>query len=159
MTGTDRSDLANGPTGDNAVDATEGTWSPQERVVAAALASGHTHAEAGSLIGRSAKTVQRYMRNPEFRELVSRERSAQMRVITGRLSGLAGRALEVVAAVLDDDTFPIRVRLEAARYAINQSHLQHRSLLMEEELADRLDRLERLLDRQERPETREVGDE
>jgi hypothetical protein len=70
----------------------DGDLSDQDRLLVNALARGLSQAKAGSLIGRSAKTVQRRMADPAFRAEVSRARNDRFESLSARLDkGRSGR--------------------------------------------------------------------
>jgi hypothetical protein len=70
-------------------------------ILAAALAYGATHHEAGEKIGLSERTVRRRLENPGFRARVSKERTLIVRQISDGLTGLTLQALETLQSLLE----------------------------------------------------------
>ncbi len=81
-----------------------------------ALAVGRSHAYAGALVNRSAKTVQRRMADPLFAARVLDRRHELMADATGQLTGLASRAVETIADAMGSERVPDRLR--AAQLAL-----------------------------------------
>jgi hypothetical protein len=71
-----------------------------DEVLVEALANGSSYAEAGDLAGVSARTVRRRMSDPTFSAEVAKRRNERLGVVSGRLSQLAERALDVLEGAL-----------------------------------------------------------
>ena len=113
-------------------------FEPTELVLIDALGRGLSHERAGKLIGRSSKTVQRNLKNPDFAAAVEQRRAQISDDMRARLDTVANRALEVVENCMDAESE--YVRLAAARLAL-QRHLTYINAL---DVAERLNELERL---------------
>lgn len=72
----------------------------QEQLVIAALAAGATHAEAGKLVNRSAKWVQRRLKDPNFAEALSNHRVQRVTQVLDRLDDGLDQAVDVVIKAL-----------------------------------------------------------
>jgi Homeodomain-like domain len=83
-------------------------------VVAAALAGGATAAEAGALVGRSERTVRRWMLDQDLSGRVMAHRSEMLSTVTGTLARLASEALEVVSAQVRDFENPAQLKAALA---------------------------------------------
>lgn len=88
-----------------------------EEVALDAMAQGRTHAEAGALVGRSAKWIQRKLQDDAFRLEARRRRSAQLDAISGQLGAIGSRAVAAIGQALDSDDDALRLR--AALAALN----------------------------------------
>lgn len=75
----------------------------EDEVLLDALAAGLSYESAGALGGVSARTVRRRVSDVGFAAEVARRRSARVELITGRLTGLCERALQVLENCLDSD--------------------------------------------------------
>lgn len=82
-----------------------------------ALAQGCTHADAGALVGHSAKWIQRKLKDDKFRLAARRRRSDQLNAISGQLGAIGTRAVAAIAQALDSEDDAIRLR--AALAALN----------------------------------------
>jgi hypothetical protein len=74
-----------------------------DEVVVEALANGASYTEAGDLGQMSARTVRRRMSDPAFAAEVARRRGERLGVVSGRLSRLAERALDVLEGALGSE--------------------------------------------------------
>jgi len=88
--------------------------STQDDIVAAALASGATHREAGDAAGMSERTVRRRLEQPEFRAQVSTRRDELVTRTTDRLTGLTTTAVDTLASLISSAETPAGVKLRAA---------------------------------------------
>jgi len=86
----------------------------RDDVVAAALASGWTHREAGALVGVSSKWVQRRLQDAAYRAEVHRRRTETLDAVVGQLGAIGPRAVAVVQAALEHDDPMIRLRAAIA---------------------------------------------
>jgi hypothetical protein len=91
---------------------------PADAVIAAALASGASHARAGEAAGCSPATVKRRLAEPAFRAHVEELRSDHVGRVEQRLGRLSGRALDALEALLADADAPAQ-RLGAARAVLS----------------------------------------
>jgi hypothetical protein len=134
------------PVASDGPDETEGASSEglteQERLVAVALATGRTHAQAGELVGRSAKWVQRRLRCEAFANLVDQERRRHFEQITGRLIHGSSAAVEALIELLACDQPGVQIR--AAQSILANGSRYHRQIV-DHHLEDRFDQLEELL--------------
>ncbi len=95
-------------------------------VIAAALASGASHARAGEAAGCSPATVKRRLAVPAFRAHVEEMRSNHVSRVAQRLGELSGRAIDALEALLADSDAPAQ-RLGASR-AVIDSLLKYREV-------------------------------
>jgi hypothetical protein len=84
--------------------------SVDDELILAGLVAGLTHAEAGALADRSAKSVQRRLGDAAFAAEVTRRRAEQVERVAGRLTALSDRAVAVLGASLTDDRAVSRLR-------------------------------------------------
>ena len=94
---------------------------PESELVALRLVAGDSHAAAGLAIGRSAKWVQRRLRDPVFRNYVTSLRSARVEQAAAGLGSLLERAVSVVGEGLESDR--LCDRLAAARLVFDRSRV------------------------------------
>ena len=114
----------------------------EDDILITALAHGRTHTEAGNVINRSAKTVQRRMADPEFAKRVSSARAQKLDEISGQLTDMAATAISVVREAMAPEQ-PTRDRLAAAKLTFSQLH-EFRS---RGDVEDRLREVEALAER------------
>src|SRR5262245_34525881 len=110
----------------------------QERALAALLSSS-SHAEAAQRAGISESTLQRWLREPAFREEYRAARRALLEAAIGRLQSASGDAVQVLQDVLTDPQAGANARIRAAcsilDYSVKAVELW--------DLAERIERLER----------------
>jgi hypothetical protein len=82
----------------------------RDELIAYHLARGSTREEAGRAAGCCKRAVYNRLTDPTFKLLVTEFRRAMIDEAVGKLATVAGRAVEVLAAALDDDRATIRVR-------------------------------------------------
>lgn len=82
----------------------------EDIVVARALTMGSSYEAAGVLIGRSAKTIQRKMQDPEFRALVQRARSEYSEEVGALLVPLVPEAVGALRQLLESEDESVRLR-------------------------------------------------
>ncbi|MGL4555796.1 MAG: hypothetical protein ACRC33_31900, partial [Gemmataceae bacterium] len=99
-----------------------------DECLAAALAAGRTALQAAELAGVSRKTVERRRRDPAFQQRVAVLRAELLDAATGALADRLSRAVETLAAALDDAD--ARVRVRAADVLLTQmlAYRQHGEL-------------------------------
>jgi hypothetical protein len=83
-------------------------------IIAAALAGGATHHEAGEAAGVSERTVRRRLEDTAFREQVASQRDLLISRTTDRLTGLTTVAVDTLSALVSSGETPPAVRLRAA---------------------------------------------
>jgi len=115
--------------------------SAQSDVIAAALAGGATHAEAGQAAGVSERTVRRRLDEPEFLGYVSRLKDELVSRTTDRLTGLTTAAVDTLAELVTSPETPPAVRLRAALGVLSERRVWHDAY----ETENRLRALEDLL--------------
>jgi hypothetical protein len=115
----------------------------KKSLLAWALASGHSIAQAAEQFGISRRTVERHLARPAFRQRVARLRGELIANALGRMADNMTRAADTVSRLLDSDN-PV-VALRAAR-ALLSLGLRLRDSV---ELADRIDQLETELARRQ----------
>jgi len=86
----------------------------REAIIAAALAGGATHHEAGEAAGVSERTVRRRLEDTAFREQVASQREQLISRTTDRLTGLTTVAVDTLSALVSSEETPPAVRLRAA---------------------------------------------
>ena len=74
------------------------------------LAEGHSHVSAAAMVGCSAKTVQRRMREPQFAQAVIDRRREGIDAITGLVVGGTERAVAVLCEALESPKCSERLR-------------------------------------------------
>jgi len=85
--------------------------SADEDLVVEALAAGLTHAEAGGLINRSAKTVQRLLQQQRVADRVAAARERRLREVTALMSGpVLVEAVETLRGELQAERSADRIR-------------------------------------------------
>ncbi len=84
-------------------------------LIVAALLSGASYAVAADAAGVSKSTVQRRMREPEFRIRLTAERSETLRRVRDQLGLAAADAVPLLAALMNDPGESGAVRTRAAR--------------------------------------------
>ena len=114
----------------------------EDDILIVALATGLTYVEAGNLIGRSAKTVQRRMADPEFAKQVSQARAAKLDEIAGQLTETGVTAVSIIKEAMAEE-YPMKLRLAAAGMPLRQI----RELRSAAELEARLREVEALAKR------------
>jgi DNA-binding MurR/RpiR family transcriptional regulator len=112
----------------------------------AALAAGSTWSEAATQAGVSPSTVGRRLRDPAFRAELERVRTELIELAADRLAALALRAVDGLAAVLDDPEARAADRVAAARVLLDQTL----RLTGEARLRARLEALESAVNRNRR---------
>ena len=110
--------------------------SEMDRLIIDALIAGQSHEEAGLLVHRSAKYVQRRLKSPEFAEAYRVTKTERMERLSARLENIATRALSVLEELLSADSE--QVRLSAVRLSFT-GHLKYRA---EYEIEERLGDIE-----------------
>ena len=113
----------------------------KKTALALALASGLTVVAAAEQAQVSESTVHRRLKQPAFRRLVARLRNQMLEAALGRMAENMTRAADKVARLLDSDNEAIALR--AARTLLSLGLRLRDSV----ELADRIDEIERELDR------------
>jgi hypothetical protein len=115
----------------------------KKSLLAWALASGSSIAQAAEQFGISRRTVERHLARPAFRRRVARLRGELIANALGRMADNMTRAADTVSRLLDSDN-PV-VALRAAR-ALLSLGLRLRDSV---ELADRIDQVENELARRQ----------
>ncbi len=82
----------------------------RDELIAYHLARGATREEAGRVAGCCKRVVYNRLADPQFKLSVAEFRRAMLDEAVGKLAMVAGRAVEVLTAALDDDHATIRVR-------------------------------------------------
>ena len=105
-----------------------------------ALASGSTHAEAGAVVGRSAKWVQRRLRDDRFVLEARRRRGERLDEVTHQLSALASNAVAVIGDTMTHGEDPVRLRAAIAALTLvtkigKQADLEARIVELEQRAA------------------------
>jgi len=119
----------------------------RDRLMAAPLAAGMTHEQAAATTGVSRKTIERRLSVPVFRRELDRARAELFDRVLGQAAKHATRAVEVLAAIMEDQNRAASVRVSAARALLDNS-LRFREQVS---LAERVARLEEALARQGEP--------
>jgi Homeodomain-like domain len=110
-------------------------------LVARALASGNSIAQAAEQFGVSRRTVERHLARPEFRRRVMRYRGELIGNALGRMADNITRAADTVARLLDSNDPAVALRAARALLSLG---LRLRDSV---EIADRVQELEDELDR------------
>lgn len=79
-------------------------------VAAEVIAIGGTYRNAGDIVGRTKRTIVRWMADPVFARKVADLRAERLSEVTGRLAELAPRAVDVLADALEDEKAWVRLR-------------------------------------------------
>src|SRR5689334_16867526 len=85
----------------------------KEAAIAALLTSRNVE-EAARLVGIGPATLQRWMKEPEFREALQKASHSVVRQATSRLQQNAGAASATMLRLMADPNVPAAVRLRAA---------------------------------------------
>jgi predicted ArsR family transcriptional regulator len=115
-------------------------------LLAWALASGQSIAQAAEQFGVSRRTVERHLARPEFRRRVTQLRAELIASALGRMADNMTRAADTIAALLDSDEQHIRLRAGRAMLSLG---LRLRDSV---EIADRIQHLEDEFDRRQETE-------
>lgn len=116
--------------------------SPEDRTLIKAIVDGRTHKEAGALIGRSAKYVQRRRADPAFAAALERERTKHNKRLQSLLGPGRIRALEALLRLTasERDADSIKACAVILRYDV-----QYRTLEGRRELERRVAEIESVL--------------
>jgi hypothetical protein len=79
-------------------------------IAAEVIAIGGTYRNAGDIVGRSKRTIVRWMADPVFGRKVADLRAERLSEVTGRLAELAPRAVDVLSDALEDEKAWVRLR-------------------------------------------------
>jgi hypothetical protein len=90
------------------------TWSPAQEQVALRIAAGKPIATAAAEVDVGERTTHRWLTDPNYRVYIDGIRRQLLEESMGRLIGLATRAVDTFAALLDEEITPA-VRLGSAR--------------------------------------------
>ena len=117
----------------------------RDELIAYHLARGATREEAGQAAGCCQRVVYNRLADPEFKLRVSEFRRAMIDEAVGKLATIAGRAVDVLSAALDNDSAIIRVRaattlLDALLRVRAQAELEDRITEIEKRVASSKDR-------------------
>jgi hypothetical protein len=91
-------------------DTTDAIFDELEERALDALAQGWTHVEAGALVGRSAKWIQRKLQNEPFRHEARLRRTAQLDSVAGQLGAIGPRAVAILQQSLESENDNLRLR-------------------------------------------------
>ena len=117
----------------------ENRFDPIDEVLIEAIAAGATYAEAGPLVGLSARSVRRRMTAEDFASAVETRRHERMSQITGALMDASQQAVQILLAGLEEEG--VYQRMRAAQLVLSMS-LRFRSV---GKLEQRVAALERLI--------------
>lgn len=107
------------------------------------LASGWSHEQSAAAVGVSVRTVQRRLRDGEFRRELALRRAARVEQLTARLCAVTDDAVSVIIAAFQADSG--HVRLRAADLTLTWALRARRELDLEARIA-RLEDSDRELD-------------
>jgi len=107
----------------------------QQEVVVEALARGCSYSTAGCLAGVTAKTVQRWVRDPEFSHRLSEQRTRRVSEVTGLLLDATTDAVAVIRRECNEAPKPAD-RLRAAGLLLTLSTKLSEKLDVEARLAE-----------------------
>lgn len=79
-------------------------------VAAEVIAIGGSYRNAGDIVGRSKRTIVRWMADPVFARKVADLRAERLSEVTGRLAEMAPRAVDVLSDALEDEKAWVRLR-------------------------------------------------
>ena len=113
----------------------------RDRLLAAAIAAGATHADAARTASCSRKTVVRRLRDPAFRRQIEEARREILDRIAGKTTEAAEAGVAVLKEIALDGDGPRSVRVSAAR-ALLELTLKLRESL---QVVERLEELEQRL--------------
>jgi hypothetical protein len=126
----------------------------EQELAAELLATGLSYGEVAEELGRTSRTIGRWMANPKFRRLVSEQRAQRLAEVTGRL---AMSALEVVGQVryevFDGESSADRIRAAGVYMKLLMQ------LRRDAELEDRLREAERRLGLHDNVDTTSADDD
>lgn len=112
---------------------------PREDLLEAALSEGLSYAKAAETAGVSKSTVERRMRDAEFRARVMAGREERAAEAASRIDGLAVRAVERLSDLIDAEGI---IGLKAALSVLSSAEQRRQA----RETGDRLGRLERAVE-------------
>jgi len=115
--------------------------STKDDIIAAALASGATHQEAGATAGVSERTIRRRLEQPEFTAQVARQRDELVSRTADKLTSLTTTAVDTLSSLVSAVDTPAGVKLRAAMGIL----AMHRVWRDATELENRLRRVENLI--------------
>jgi len=87
-----------------------GPVSPEDEIIARALAEGKTQKEAGALVNRAERTVRHRLENPAVRRLRDEYKVEKRERFTTAVHAEAAKAVQTVTAELNSDIPSIRLR-------------------------------------------------
>ena len=102
------------------------------------LLEGHTIAETANLAGCSVSTVNRWLADINFQNVLSAGREAAWRIAAGKLSLAAEGSVDRLVELRDNEDTPPSIRLKAATEILSLRH----TISSQIELNDRLTLLE-----------------
>jgi hypothetical protein len=113
----------------------------RDELIAYYLARGASREEAGGAAGCCKRVVYNRLADAEFKLRVTEFRRAMIDEAVGKLATIAGRAVDVLAAALDDGRVTIRVRaattlLDALLRVRAQTELDERLTQLEQRMAE-----------------------
>jgi len=79
-------------------------------IAAEVIAIGGTYRNAADIVGRSKRTIVRWMADPVFARKVADLRAERLSEVTGRLAEMAPRAVDVLSDALEDEKAWVRLR-------------------------------------------------
>lgn len=107
------------------------------------LAAGWSHEQCAAAVGVSVRTIQRRLRDEEFRRELAVRRTARMEQLTARLCAVTDDAVGVIIAAFESEAG--HVRLRAADLALTWALRTRRELDLEARVAQ-LEASHRVLD-------------
>jgi hypothetical protein len=113
---------------------------PNDELICVLLSMGWSHKRVASEVGRSTKTIQRRMQDPEFAAEVWARRRASVAATTAQLEQLGFDAVEALRDLLGSANETVVLR--AAELTLRMSNRHHRQELSYGEFRDRLTAVE-----------------
>lgn len=84
------------------------------------LTEGHKASEVARVLDVNKSTLTKWKKDPRFRAALARARAEAVEAVRGRAAALATKALDTLAAAMDDPEAPLSVRVSAARIILER---------------------------------------
>ena len=129
---------------------------PGDDLLAALLAEGWTHRRIASFCGISTKTIQRRMNDEDFAREVSALKRQRLSEVISRIRRITDKAVDVLDEAMDDED--VKVRMRAAKAALDYQERYHRRAIFEADVDERISNLETASEGRAEVEEHQFGD-
>ncbi len=120
--------------------AENGRMDPADELLQALLAEGWTHRRIASFCGISTKTIQRRLNVEEFEQEVSLLKRQRLSETISQIMRVTDKAVHVLEEAMDDDD--VKVRMHAAKAALDYQERYHRRAIFEADVEHRITAIE-----------------